>query len=176
MTAPDFLDDLKQHAIKIYEQVKDRVGEFVELSYVTSIGDKEMQIGMGSKTFDKVYQYPRNVGIIANRGAASAAESYIIAAKQSSKVKVFGEPTRGVIDTFHLAGGSFFESPCGEVWIHYSNAVSGHVPGLIFDDIGIQPDFFIDSSIPNYRWVEHVTEIMNSWVTEPEPRRRRGRR
>ena len=44
------------------------------------------------------------------------------------------------------------------------------------DVMAVAPDFLIDSTVPAYRWVEHVTELMNSWVTEPEPRRRRGRR
>ena len=98
-------------------------------------------------------------------------------ARQSRKVKLFGQPTFGVIDT-GIIGHSWVESPCGEIWLSYTNIRFNVGPRLMFDDIGIQPDIVIDNTIPDYRWVEHVTEIMSGWVAEPEPepRRRRGRR
>jgi hypothetical protein len=29
------------------------------------------------------------------------------------------------------------------------------------DDTGIQPDFFIDSEIPDYQWLDYVKDILN---------------
>jgi len=160
----EVIEILKQHATHMYEQIKDRVGEFVRID-----------VSPEKFILDNVYQYPKHVAIITNKDTGSAAEHYTLMAKQSTKVKVFGEPTFGIMDTTFI-GESMVESPCGEIWLQYTNARFSYVPGMVFDGIGIQPDFFIDSSVPDYRWVEHVTEIMNSWVTEPETRRRRGRR
>ena len=168
-------DELKQFATKLYEKIYDKAGEFVRLSF-DDMNRLEFKTEPGPITFDKVYQYPRNVGIITNRRTGSASEAYLFVARQSRKVKIFGETTTGAFDTGFFAGGGFVESPCGEIWLQYANGITSFVPDLLFNDIGIQPDFFIDNSVPDYRWVEHVTEIMSGWVTEPEPRRRRGRR
>ena len=172
----EFRDDMMKFSAILYELIKDKVGEFVELSVDTTVVNAWLRNGRELISYDKIYQYPKNVGIIANRGTGSAAEHYIISAKQSNKVKVFGEPTFGAVDTGFITVGGFLESPCGEIWLRYSNARFANLPGLIFDDIGIQPDFFIDNTVPDYRWVEHVTEIMNGWLTGTETRRRRGRR
>jgi len=154
----------KQFAADVYEQIKDRVGEFVRFPF-----------GPEKITLEKVYQYPRHVAIITNKGSMSAAEHYTLMAKQSTKVKVFGEPTFGIMDTMFI-GDSMVESPCGEIWLQFTNARFSYVPGLVFDGIGIQPDFFIDSSVPDYSWVKHVSEIMSNWVSEPKSTRRRKQR
>jgi len=132
-------------------------------------------VGYTEIVLDKVYEYPKNVGIIVNRNTASASEHYVITARQSRKVTIFGETTMGAIDTA-LSGFGDPVSPCGEIILHYNDLRYTLVSERTFDDIGVQPDIFIDSSVPDYRWVEHVTEIMNSWAIEPEPRRRRVRR
>ena len=160
----------------IYEQVKDRIGEFVKLSLDLAFDPINLRVGQGMTVFDKVHQYPKNVAILANSHSMSASEIYMLTARQSKKVKIFGETTLGGADTLFLTGDYWTKSPCDEVWLLYTDTRFAHVPYVTIDDIGVQPDFIIDSTVPDYRWVEHVTEVMNSWVTEPEPRRRRGRR
>ena len=67
-----------------------------------------------------------------------------------------------------MIGGGLTESPCSEIWLQYTDARASYTPYMPLDDIGIQPDFLIDSTVPDDMWVEYVAEIMNSWVTEPE--------
>ena len=156
-------EDLLRMRREMYEQLKANEGGFTRFH-----DDATFIVG-----HERVYQYPKNVGVIIDRGSVSASEYFLLAAKQSNKVKLFGVPTEGAVDTGFR---NSIDSPCGELRLDFWMTRSTRLPALVLDGIGIQPDFFIDSSIPNYRWVEHVTEIMNSWVTEPEKRRRRGRR
>ncbi|PWW29349.1 hypothetical protein DEU40_103307 [Chryseobacterium sp. AG844] len=30
-----------------------------------------------------------------------------------------------------------------------------------FDGIGIQPDYFIDQTIPDYQWIDYVNNVLN---------------
>jgi hypothetical protein len=35
------------------------------------------------------------------------------------------------------------------------------IPGMTIDNIGLQPDFYLDKTVPQYKWVEFVNEILN---------------
>ena len=131
-----------------YEKLQSRLGEFVNLS------DNEVSINKR----DTVYEYPKNVGIIINRDCASATEHFLLNAKQSKKVKIFGTSTFGVFD---IANTYFVESPCKEFTLHYGLSRSLGVPEMAIDDIGLQPDFYLDKTIPQHKWVEFVNEILN---------------
>ncbi len=47
---------------------------------------------------DTVYQFPQRVAILTDEYTASSAEFFILRAKQSTKVKTFGQPTMGAVD------------------------------------------------------------------------------
>jgi hypothetical protein len=32
---------------------------------------------------------------------------------------------------------------------------------MAIDDVGIQPDFYIDDTIPEYQWVDYVRSILD---------------
>jgi hypothetical protein len=154
----------RQHARLLYNLLQENLGDFVN------------PFGLPAFMYsqDKVYEYPKNIGIIMNRVNGSTDEQFLLSAKQSKKVKLFGESTMGALDISNM---TFADSPCGALRLHYGMSKSLRLPRLAIDDFGIQPDFFLDESIPQYKWVEYVTEIMSGWVTETEPvRRRRGRR
>ena len=51
-------------------------------------------------------------------------------------------------------------SPCGQFELGYSLTRSMRIPELAIDNIGFQPDFYIDKSIPKYEWVEFVTKVL----------------
>jgi len=158
----ELVNAVKHFGATLYEQVRDRVGEFVSITHEVDIEGEE-DIGERIITFDKVHPYPRNVGIIVNGWTGSAAELYVLAARQSRKVKIFGESnTRGMVDTSSIGGG-IVESPCGEIWLQYTGFRAAWVPAMVFDDVGIQPDFLIDHSVPSHRWVQYVSDMMSRW-------------
>lgn len=47
---------------------------------------------------DSVYKNPQNVGILIDKRCGSTTEAFILNARQSKKVKLFGTPTYGAID------------------------------------------------------------------------------
>ncbi len=147
-TDTDLDENMRQWAKNIYDKLQEKLGEFVD-PFDTPV-DIYRQ--------DTVYEYPKNVGIIINEEIASAAEAFLLAAKQSKKVKLFGVTTSGTLDISNMAS---IASPCKEFRLDYSMSRSLSIPGMTIDDIGIQPDYYLDKTIPQYKWAEYVNEILN---------------
>ena len=140
----------KKWAQKSYDTLSNHIGEFVNLDeYPVSV-----------TTFDTVLEYPKNIGIIVNEGNGSTTEQFLLAAKQSKKVKLFGTTTTGVLDISNMY---FVKSPCKDYELGYSLSKSMRIPEMTIDDKGIQPDFYIDKEIPKYEWIKFVTEILNEY-------------
>jgi hypothetical protein len=142
-----FNEDTRNWAKEAYDKMEKHLNEFVNI--FPDVLDITEQ--------DTVYMYPKNIGIIINEGNASTTEQFLLAAKQSKKVKLFGTTTYGALDVSNLNG---VESPCEEFKLWYCTSKSYRIPDMAIDDIGIQPDFFIDKSIPEYKWVEFITDIL----------------
>ena len=107
--------------------------------------------------YDTVYPYPKNIGILINGGNGSTDEQFLLAAKQSRKVKLFGTSTMGVLDVSNMY---FVPSPCNEFYLGYSLTRSMRIPDFTIDEHGIQPDFYLDSEIPEYEWVRYTESIL----------------
>jgi hypothetical protein len=144
----NYNENTRQTYKNYYDKSQNRLGEFVNMS------DNEVFISK----YDTVYEYPKNVGIIINRDCASATEHFLLNAKQSKKVKLFGTTTLGMFD---IANTHFVESPCKEFFLHYGLSRSLGLPEMAIDDIGLHPDFYLDKTIPQHKWVEFVNEILN---------------
>ena len=112
-----------------------------------------------TKNLQVVHKYPKNVGIIINGDVGSAAEEFLMEAKQSFKVKLFGTNTMGALDFSNVVN---VKSLCQDFELRYTSSKSFRHPDFIVDDIGLQPDFFIDKEIPDYQWVDYVKKILNS--------------
>lgn len=100
---------------------------------------------------------PRRVGILCNEGNGSSDEQFLMDARQSAKVKLFGRPTMGVLDVSNM---NFATSPDGLFSMGYAMSRSYRIPGFPIDDIGIQPDVFFDDGIPYVEWVMQVREML----------------
>lgn len=146
---PDYglTEEQKQWAKESYEKLEKHHGLFLNLSdEVTSV-----------TRFDTVFQYPQNIGIIINESNGSTDEQFLLAAKQSRKVKLFGRTTHGMLDISNM---NFVESPCKEFNLGYGLTRSLRIPGFAIDEKGIQPDFYLDKSIPEYEWVDFVRDVL----------------
>ncbi|WP_347217307.1 S41 family peptidase [Chryseobacterium sp.] len=135
---------------KSYDKLNGKLGQFVSL--------QEDDSTVGIEKHDKIYPYPKNVGIIINKGNGSTAEEFLLAAKQSKKVKLFGTTTAGVLDVSNMY---FVNSPCNEIKLGYSLSKSFRIPDMAIDEKGIQPDYFIDKTIPDYQWIDYVNGVLN---------------
>ena len=143
-----FDDDFKIWAKEGYDKLEEKLGEFV------NIEDETVSIS----EYDTIYSNPKNIGIIINNQNGSSDEQFLIAAKQSKKVKLFGTSTMGVLD---ISNTYFVSSPCNDFELGYCLSRSMRIPDFSIDGIGIQPDYFIDKSIKAYDWTEYVNEILN---------------
>lgn len=99
-----------------------------------------------SITLDKVYDYPKNVAFLIDRNSASSAESFLLMAKQSKKVKVFGENSYGMLD---YANYQYFDIPCEAYNLTIPISRSKRLPKNPIDNIGIAPDTRIDNAQKN---------------------------
>lgn len=138
----------KKWAQESYDKLSKHIGEFVMLN----------QYPVTITSYDTVYTYPQNIGIVINENNGSTTEQFLLAAKQSKKVKLFGTTTVGVLDISNMY---FVKSPCKEFELGYSLSKSMRIPEMTIDDKGIQPDYYIDKGIPKYEWIKYVTGILN---------------
>ncbi len=104
--------------------------------------------------FDSVYSRPKNVGIIINYACQSATELMLFMAKQSSKVKLFGEHTIGAADYLDFSP-TYLPSKKYSLYIATTKRViTKNAPKI--DGIGIYPDIPISDKVQN--WQEYVKE------------------
>ena len=92
-----------------------------------------------------------------NGGNGSTAEQFLLAAKQSRKVKLFGTTTMGVLDISNMYA---VESPAHEFRLSYCISKSRRIPDMAIDGKGITPDFYLDKSIPPTDWLTFVVHSL----------------
>jgi hypothetical protein len=146
---PDWSVEEKEWARKGLEKLNSNLGKFVSL---------EDAIVQESK-LNIVYTNPKNIGIIINENNASTTEEFLLQAKQSKKVKLFGRTTEGILDISNM---HFVDSPCKDLKLGYSLSKSFRIPGMQIDGKGIQPDYYLDKSIPEYDWVRFTEKILKA--------------
>ena len=87
---------------------------------------------------DTIYPYPKRVGIIINERNASSAEQFLLSAKQSSKVILFGNSnTAGVLDYSNSISENL---PSNKFELIFPMTRSLRLPDHPIDNIGISPD------------------------------------
>jgi hypothetical protein len=145
---PDASVDDKKWAREAYDKLNKNLGKFVNLD--SSIVDIE--------TSDTMYTYPKKVGIIINGGCGSTTEQFILAAKQSNKVKLFGTTTFGSLDISNMYS---VKSPCNDLELGYCLSKSFRIPDFTIDGKGLQPDYYLDEEIPKYEWLDFVNKILS---------------
>lgn len=116
----------------LLEEMKKNKGKFV---IHPKMGGDETEIK------DTVYPYPKKVGIIINDGNASSAEQFLLEAKNSKKVTLFGNcNTAGVLDYSNMVSENF---PSNRFELNYPMTRSMRLPEHPIDNIGISPDVII---------------------------------
>ncbi|MGB0839927.1 MAG: S41 family peptidase [Chitinophagales bacterium] len=137
----------KKQFMAYYDTLSNHIGEFVNLKAADVTITK----------FDTIHPFPQNVAIMINHNNVSTDEQFLLEAKQSKKVKLFGTTTKGAIDVSNLY---ITHSPCDNYVLVYALSRSLRIPDMVVDDIGIMPDYYIDKGIPEQEWINYVSGIL----------------
>ncbi len=106
---------------------------------------------------DTVYPTPKRVGIIIDEGNGSSAEQFILDAKESKKVILFGNHnTAGVLDYSNCISEDF---PSGKYELQWPMTRSRRLPEHPIDNIGIAPDVVIP-----YPEAKQLFDRLDEWV------------
>lgn len=100
---------------------------------------------------------PKYVVILIDKGVASSGEDFVIAAKQSKKVKLIGTPTFGAID---YASVIPFDFGCPDYKLYMPTFRSLRLPDYPLDNIGVQPDIYLDKTVEN--WIHFAMDYLEN--------------
>lgn len=98
---------------------------------------------------------PKHVIILTDKRVGSAAESFVMKARQSKKVKTMGTVTSGGLD---YAAARMFDFGCPEYLLQLPTYRSLRLPDYPIDNIGIQPDIFLDKSMKD--WIQFALKYV----------------
>ena len=122
---------------------------------------KFVPVDTSSKTsvikLDSILHYPQRIAILINGKNVSSDEQFLLFAKQSWKVKLFGRSTSGAIDISNL---NVTFSSDNKYYLVYAMSKSKRIPDFTIDDLGLQPDFFIDDEIPETEWISFTKDML----------------
>ncbi|WP_200911824.1 S41 family peptidase [Pedobacter sp. Hv1] len=104
---------------------------------------------------DPAKRSPNHVVILTDKRVGSAAESFVMKAKQSKKVKILGTVTSGGLD---YAAARMFDFGCPEYLLQLPTYRSLRLPDYPIDNIGIQPDLYVDKSIKD--WIKFALNYL----------------
>ncbi len=141
---PHIPDDLIQLLREILETMELHKGEFVSIVDDTTI------------TLDEVRTYPRRVVVLVDGNCASSTENFLLAAMQSGKVTVMGQPTAGVLDYANMRSADF---PCYSLRLDYATTRSRRIDvGMGVDNKGIAPDILLENDTD---WIHEAVSFLN---------------
>lgn len=147
---PESEEEWRPWAQHLHDEMLKYPGEFVD------------EAGEGGETVyyeeaEEILAQPAHVAILIDEGCGSTTEEFIMAAKQSRKVKFYGRTTAGAIDVSNVYE---LESPNKQFFLYYAMTRSKRIPHFVVDDRGMHPDFYLDDSIPNHKWIEYVQDLI----------------
>jgi hypothetical protein len=92
---------------------------------------------------DSVMTYPKRIAVVIDEGCASTCEEFVLAARQSGKVTLYGTHTAGILDYANVFTA---KSADGHYELHYPISRSQRLPGNPVDPEGIAASIAIPSS------------------------------
>lgn len=101
----------------------------------------------------EIYDYPQKVSIIVNENCGSSTEYFLLIAKHSSKVKIFGRHTSGTLDYSELFSSE--KLPCAGYSYMRPTSKAFYTDACPIDNKGIMPDVDL-SNYPDDEWIHIV--------------------
>ncbi|SEQ79083.1 S41 family peptidase [Epilithonimonas lactis] len=154
-TTEKYLQGLKKDAEKNKAQIEDLENRIRQLKanpgkYV-NYDEKKVRI----ESMVPSVKSPSQIVVLANDHTASAAENFLLLAKQSKKTKIIGIPSSGVLD---YANAMFFEYGCDNYKLLMPTYNSFRLPDYPIDNIGVQPDIYLDESVKD--WTQFAVDYL----------------
>ncbi|OPB91039.1 hypothetical protein BAS06_08865 [Elizabethkingia miricola] len=125
--------------------LKSNMGKFVNLS------GKPFSVNK----FDISNKSPEHVAVLVDKRVGSAAENFVMATRQSKKVKIIGTVTSGGLD---YAAARFFDFGCPEYQLQLPTFRSLRLPDYPVDNIGLQPDLYLDKNVED--WIQYTVDYL----------------
>jgi len=100
---------------------------------------------------------PKQIAVLVNKGTASSGEAFTLEAKQSKKVKILGVPTYGAID---YGSASPFDFGSENYILVMPTWRSMRLPDFPIDNIGVQPDIYLDKSVED--WIQFAVDYLEN--------------
>ena len=133
---PTLPENIKVQLRPVVAKMKEKPESFVPLA-----GDETIRQ-------DKVYPFPKEVGILIDDTCASTTEQFLLAAKQSRKIKIFGSSnSAGVLDYSNVKS---IELPSGWRVLKIPTSRSRRIPTDPVDPDGIAPDIKIHKTVMDH--------------------------
>ncbi len=109
----------------------------------TPSGTFALAQGTQARTYVPVHpekRAPQRVAVLIDRMCGSSCEQFLLAVRQSAKVKLLGRPSSGELDVSNLRPHPL---PSGQRAIFYATSRSLRAPDMPIDQIGVQPDILL---------------------------------
>lgn len=104
-----------------------------------------------------VYDFPRRVAIITDRGTASAGEAFVLSMKENSnKVVVYGDNTYGMIDYMNINTKKLLCKDNNTYYYGYPTFFSHTTKAAPVNPTGIKPDVYVPAKTGDWiKWVQN---------------------
>ncbi|MCJ8209102.1 S41 family peptidase [Mucilaginibacter sp. RS28] len=132
------------------KRLENNLGKFVNFSGSQHPEVAIEQIAVSPKS-------PRHIIILANGMTGSSAEYFLFIAKQSKKVKIFGKPSYGALD---YGNAYLVNLKCSGYQVFLPTYRALRLPDYPIDNIGIQPDVYMDKSIED--WIAFAVDYLEN--------------
>jgi hypothetical protein len=137
LSNPDIPSEGKEMIRQIVEKGKSNINSFIDIS------DNKVD----TIYLDKVAQYPQKVSVIIDKECKSATEQFLLLAKQSAKVRIYGkENSGGALDYSNL---NFIVTPSGYWYASVPTTRTNRLPDNPVDPHGITPHIIIPKEVKN---------------------------
>jgi hypothetical protein len=93
---------------------------------------------------EAVLELPRQVAVLVDRGCASSCEQFLLAARQSRKVTIYGTRTAGILDFGNVRNA---QMPGGTLLLNYPTTRSKRLPHDPVDGTGILPHVAVPEDV-----------------------------
>ena len=105
---------------------------------------------------DTIEKYPEKIVILMDKGCGSTAEEFLLAARQSKKVILMGQPSAGVLDYANMRGAKMQQLPYA---LYYATSRSRRVDiGEGIDNKGISPQILLGPGEDWAKTAQHYLE------------------